>query len=228
MADIDTSPEAVERAARGAWMAHQQTAADTLRALARERDEALADIERIQKERAEFVACVEALTGVLKGERDEALAREAVLHALILEGDDPAKMVDADYLRRLAIAAHSPQEAAAARDAALVERGRNEPSGNGVDIRVVRAAYDWDAHEDGTLYGLTAGDQGYEPTGINIADIIAAVEKTAHERGRREGIEEAARTASLYGKGREGIRASNLIADKIRAPATPPAGGGPR
>jgi hypothetical protein len=92
----------------------------------RERDEALADIERIQKERAEFLAGVEALVGALKGERDEALAREAALHALILEGDDPAKMVDADYLRRLAIAAHSPQEAAVARDAALVERGRRE------------------------------------------------------------------------------------------------------
>jgi hypothetical protein len=85
----------------------------------RERDEALADIERIQKERAEFLAGVEALVGALKGERDEALAREAALHALILEGDDPAKMVDADYLRRLAIAAHSPQEAAVARDAGL-------------------------------------------------------------------------------------------------------------
>lgn len=98
MSQIDTSPEAVERAARGAWLAHQQTAADMLRA----------------------VAC----------ERDEALAREAVLREAL--GD-----IVADMSRRGTVAANTAgaalvrlgvhsAEASAARDAALVARGRRE------------------------------------------------------------------------------------------------------
>jgi hypothetical protein len=90
---IDTSREAIDRMT-GMWGVgvepNMARVTEMLAALTRERDEALADIARIQEERAEFVAGVEALAGVLKGERVEALAREAALHALILEGDAAA------------------------------------------------------------------------------------------------------------------------------------------
>ncbi len=39
---------------------------------------------------------------------------------------------------------------------------------NGVNLGVVRAAYAWTISDDGEVYGLTAGDHGYESTGIKI------------------------------------------------------------
>jgi hypothetical protein len=121
MADIDTSPEAVERAARGAWMAHQQTAADTLRALARERDEALAQARYIAK-------ALEAAAN----QRDEALAREAALREALTRAADDLSLyarhgITAFHGERASRAALTNTAAAAeARDAALVERGRRE------------------------------------------------------------------------------------------------------
>lgn len=40
---------------------------------------------------------------------------------------------------------------------------------NGIDLRVVSAAYGWTVHlETGEVHGPTEGDQGFEPTGIRI------------------------------------------------------------
>lgn len=38
----------------------------------------------------------------------------------------------------------------------------------GIDINVLTHAYDWTISIDGELYGLTAGDQGYENSGIKL------------------------------------------------------------
>lgn len=44
-----------------------------------------------------------------------------------------------------------------------------------VNLRVICQAYDWDYHTDsGELWGLTAGDQGYEPTGIIIKSLVSS------------------------------------------------------
>lgn len=42
----------------------------------------------------------------------------------------------------------------------------------GIDVRVLVEAYDWTYTVDGEIYGLTAGDHCFEPTGINVADIV--------------------------------------------------------
>lgn len=39
---------------------------------------------------------------------------------------------------------------------------------SGINIDVLTHAYDWTIAIDGELYGLTAGDQGYEPSGIKL------------------------------------------------------------
>lgn len=39
---------------------------------------------------------------------------------------------------------------------------------NGVNVAVVRRGYDWTVDVDGKVMALTAGDQGYEETGITI------------------------------------------------------------
>ncbi len=130
----DTSREAV--AAAVAFLRQDmhegRKAGGLLEAVAEERDEALANIARIQSERAEFVAGVEALAGVLKGERDEALAREAALREALTRAADDLSL----YARHGITAFHGERAArdaltatataAAVRDAALVERGRRE------------------------------------------------------------------------------------------------------
>jgi len=143
---IDTSREAIDRMT-GLWGVgvepNMARVTKVLTALTSERDEALADIARIQSERAEFLAGVEALAGALKGERDEALAREAALREALTEIERshipsvPAACGETDdatwaqmhvgTLRKIARAALTNTDtAAAARDAALVERGRRE------------------------------------------------------------------------------------------------------
>ena len=111
MADIDTSPEAVERAARGAWMAHQQTAADTLRALARERNEALAREAVLREAYRKFVAAQKAY--------DAAIGKGASVEYQSLRASVGTK-------ERLFAALASIPDAAASRGVALVERGRRE------------------------------------------------------------------------------------------------------
>jgi hypothetical protein len=100
---INTSREAVERAARGAWMAHQQTAADTLRALVRERDEAL----------AREAAVVKSLVNIQEDATDTPTYGDAkaALNRIVRECEDVLS---------------APAAAAEARDAALVARGRRE------------------------------------------------------------------------------------------------------
>ena len=46
---------------------------------------------------------------------------------------------------------------------------------NGVNLRVIKQAYDWLLDDDGSIHGLTAGDHGFEPTGIKLsmADLVA-------------------------------------------------------
>ncbi|MFN0314772.1 MAG: hypothetical protein ACKVQA_07030 [Burkholderiales bacterium] len=63
---------------------------------------------------------------------------------------------------------------------AIPDMAGTEPRpGNGVNFRVLLDAYDWDYHTDtGELYGLTAGDQGYEPTGIVIHTLTPAWKAT--------------------------------------------------
>ena len=109
MANIDTSPEAVERAARGAWMAHQQTAADTLRALVRERDEALAQVAALREAYRKFVAAQKAY--------DAAIGKGASVEYQSLRASVGTK-------ERLFAALASIPDAAASRGVALVERGR--------------------------------------------------------------------------------------------------------
>ncbi len=36
----------------------------------------------------------------------------------------------------------------------------------GVNFDVIKRSYGWSIGSDGQLYGLVAGDMGYEPTGI--------------------------------------------------------------
>jgi hypothetical protein len=135
---IDTSREAIDRMT-GMWGVgvepNMARVTEVLTALTRERDEALADIARIQEERAEFVAGVEALAGVLKGERDEALAREAVLREaaeyvqrdLTVRADPMGRVpIGAGAWDGLNAALTSTATAAEARDAALIEQGRRE------------------------------------------------------------------------------------------------------
>jgi hypothetical protein len=137
---IDTSRGAVRYYAnivRGAKdvLGAAEATSDLLDALSRERDEALADIARIQAERAEFVAGVEALAGVMKGERDEALAREAALVKSLVNiqedaTDTPtygdAKAALNRIVRECEDVLSAPAAAAEARDAALIKRGRRE------------------------------------------------------------------------------------------------------
>lgn len=56
---------------------------------------------------------------------------------------------------------------------------------NGADLRVIRQAYDWTYDtETGEIMGLTAGDHGYEGTGIVVSDIAKAEARlTAQEAG---------------------------------------------
>ena len=37
---------------------------------------------------------------------------------------------------------------------------------NGADLAIIRDSYSWTIDYDGQVHGLTAGDHGYEPTGI--------------------------------------------------------------
>ena len=37
-----------------------------------------------------------------------------------------------------------------------------------IDLPVIKAAYGFTVADDGEIYGLVAGDMGYEPTGIKI------------------------------------------------------------
>lgn len=49
---------------------------------------------------------------------------------------------------------------------------------------VMRTAYDWQVAYDGTVWGLTAGDQGWEPTGIALSmDDIIEVARAAKGLG---------------------------------------------
>jgi len=152
---IDTSREAIDRMT-GMWGVgvepNMARVTEALTALTRERDEALADIARIQSERAEFLAGVEALAGVLKGERDEALAREAALRealAGVSKGSEDYVAhtlgVSVEQARTVIAALTSTATAAAARDAALIERGRRE----GIEEMVAALQKAADLKEDG-------------------------------------------------------------------------------
>jgi hypothetical protein len=175
MADIDTSPEAVERAARGAWMAHQQTAADTLRALACERNVALGQSRYIAK-------ALEAAAN----QRDEALAREAALREALTRAADDLSL----YARHGITAFHGERAArdaltntatvAAARDAALVERGRREGIEEAArvahEMAELRAVeYHAGSHDHSREYAEGAMDASGE-----IADAIAHRASVAH------------------------------------------------
>lgn len=41
----------------------------------------------------------------------------------------------------------------------------------GIHLDVLLMAYDWTYDVDGEIHGLTAGDHGYEPTGIKVSDV---------------------------------------------------------
>lgn len=51
---------------------------------------------------------------------------------------------------------------------ARVQELEAELAPNGADLRVVRAAYGWTINENYELDGLTAGDMGYEPSGLQL------------------------------------------------------------
>lgn len=40
-----------------------------------------------------------------------------------------------------------------------------------VNLEVLNSAYCWTISADGELFGLVAGDMGYEPTGIKLDDV---------------------------------------------------------
>jgi hypothetical protein len=56
----------------------------------------------------------------------------------------------------------------------------------GIDIDVLSRAYDWTIDIDGELHGLTAGDMGYEPTGIKLNE----TDSTAYNRGIAEHLKQ--------------------------------------
>jgi hypothetical protein len=117
---INTSREAVEELAKfcdTAWVQRGPQAALFLRALARERDVALAQARYIAK-------ALEAAAN----HRDEALAQVAALMDLVRETAlHLGRVSDYDAPRLLLrVNAAVSEDAAAARDAALIKRGQRE------------------------------------------------------------------------------------------------------
>jgi hypothetical protein len=157
--------------------------------------------------------------------RDEALAREAALREALTRAADDLSL----YARHGITAFHGERAArdaltatatvAAARNAALVERGR--------------------------LAGIKAAHADLLARGMNTSALIVACllpdddapggAVSEYERGRREGIEEArmaaydlARDYAGCDDEAEAVALEKLAFQLKRAPATPPTNGGPR
>lgn len=63
---------------------------------------------------------------------------------------------------------------------------------NGADLRVIRQAYDWTYDtETGEIMGLTAGDHGYEGTGIVVSDIAKAEARLTAQEAEIASLREA-------------------------------------
>jgi hypothetical protein len=59
---------------------------------------------------------------------------------------------------------------------------------NGIDLEVITTAYGWSIDREGQVWGLVAGDQGYEPTGIVIPkDHLAALASLPVEKKQTRG-----------------------------------------
>lgn len=68
----------------------------------------------------------------------------------------------------------------------IIVHGPETPVKDGVqmpvDLEVVKKAYGWSIAEDGQVHGLTAGDMGFEPSGIFIPlnELIGFAENSAN------------------------------------------------
>ena len=58
----------------------------------------------------------------------------------------------------------------------------------GIDINVLTHAYDWTISIDGELYGLTAGDMGYEGTGIKLNETDSEAFNAGMEAHLKKGM----------------------------------------
>jgi hypothetical protein len=178
--------------------------------------------ETIDTTSSSEVAALLSRAEAAERERDEALARlSETMKALaplddvvaVLGIDDDESVEPADEVRRII----AERDEALAREAVL-----REALGDIVA----------DMSRRGTVAANTAG-AALVRLGVHSAEASAARDAALVERGRREGIEEAARVVE-DDMTRRGERLwdhdylAGRIAEAIRALATPPADGGPR
>jgi hypothetical protein len=70
----------------------------------------------------------------------------------------------------------------------------------GIDVRVLIDAYDWTYDINGGIMGLTAGDQGFEDTGIVVRDVKHAQDLLDSRYGRVTRLEVIDNTPGRWGR----------------------------